>query len=127
MTVGCCELVPLGMTGWRRDLVPLGMTDDAASHLHAVALDVLAEVQVAVEAGDLLGVAVEGQGLAAGEIADPTFGGLTPAGVIDVWVHVGVEAVLARGLHRPGGLGLLGGEADLDDRLDALEAVLPGD
>jgi sulfoxide reductase catalytic subunit YedY len=41
-------------------------------------------------------------------------------------VHVGVEPVLGRALQVPCGRRLLGDEADLDDRLDPLEAVLPG-
>src|SRR5207302_1934120 len=52
--------------------------------------------------------------------------GLTPARMIDRGVDVGVEAVLVGSGHIPRSVGLALGEADLHDRLDALEAVLPG-
>src|SRR5256886_7438787 len=46
--------------------------------------------------------------------------------MIDLRVDVGVEPVLLRSRDIPGGGGLSRTEADLHDRLDALEAVLPG-
>src|SRR5256885_9469831 len=48
--------------------------------------------------------------------------GLTPARMIDLRVDVGVEPVLLRSRDIPGGVGLSRTEADLHDRLDALEA-----
>src|SRR5437899_1125655 len=55
-----------------------------------------------------------------------TLASLAPAGMIDLRVDVGVEAVLVGRCHVPGGARLATGEADLHDRLDALEAVFPG-
>src|SRR2546421_527874 len=56
---------------------------------------VLAQIHPSVEAGHLLRVAVEGQRWAAGEVANPSFGGLAPARMIDSRIHVGVEAILS--------------------------------
>src|SRR5690606_31649318 len=57
-----------------------------------------AQIHPGVERGDLVGVAVEHQGLAlAGEeaaFADPSLGGLGPARMRDFWIDVGIEAVL---------------------------------
>src|SRR5690606_34407688 len=56
---------------------------------------------------------------------DAPFGLLAPARMVNVRVDVAVEAVLARLQPIPGGRRHALGEADGDDRLDALEAVLP--
>src|SRR6185436_13133492 len=56
---------------------------------------VLLQVHPRVQRGHLVAVAVERQGLALDELADAPLAGLTPARVIDVGVHVRVEAVLA--------------------------------
>ena len=81
----------------------------------AAGLVILAEVHAGVEAGDLVGVAVEGlRGNGAGEGAgvDAALVGLGPAGVVDAGVDVRVEAVLAGRHLVPGGLGLLVGEVE---------------
>jgi hypothetical protein len=53
-------------------------------------------------------------------------GRLAPARVIDVGVHVGVEAVLlGRGRGSRWSFGICSASVDADDRLHALEAVLP--
>ena len=87
---------------------------------------ILLEIHPRVEAGHLIAVAVEHQRLAAQELADPAFGGLGPARMVDRRVHVRVEAVFLRRRFLPRVERLLLGELDLDDRLDVLEAVLPG-
>eukprot|EP01136_Pigoraptor_vietnamica_P026025 Opistho-1_new@80611 len=91
----------------------------------------LAQVHAGVELPHLRFVAVEHLRLAAfGEqtalLADAPLGGLTPAWMRDLRVDVGIEAVFLRRGHVPGGARLLVGEADLHQRLAALEAVLPG-
>jgi len=59
------------------------------------ALEGLAQVHAGVEAGHLLGVAVERQRRAASDLADPSLRRLAPARMVDRRVHVRVEAVLA--------------------------------
>jgi len=56
---------------------------------------------------------------------DLPFFRLAPAWMIDRGIHVGVEAVFVGRRDVPGRRRLLLGKADLDDRLDALEAVFP--
>src|SRR5689334_4862353 len=98
---------------------------DAAAGMLVVGL----EIEAGVEACHLLAVAVEHQRRSPlheqSALADAALGGLAPARVVDVWIDVGIKAVLARVLHVPGAGGLLLGEADAHDRLDALEAILP--
>src|SRR5438309_6114858 len=91
------------------------------------ALDGLAQVHAGVEAGHLLGVAVERQRRAASDLADPSLRRLAPARMVDRRVHVRVEAVLAGRPEVPRGRRLGLDEADAHDRLDALEPVLPRD
>jgi hypothetical protein len=59
------------------------------------------------------------------ELADAALARLRPARVVDGGVHVGVEAVLVGRRVVPRRARLPVGEADLDDALHALEAVLP--
>src|SRR5215204_3488853 len=56
--------------------------------------EVFLQVHARIQAGDLVGVAVEGQRGPPTEVADATLGGLAPARVVDGGVDVGVEAVL---------------------------------
>ena len=58
--------------------------------------------------------------------ADASFTRLTPARVVDLRVHVGVKAILSRCGQIPAGRGSGFLQANLHDRLDALEAVFPG-
>src|SRR5712675_3717450 len=91
-------------------------------------LEVATQVEALVQARDLLGVAVEHQGrLARSEeaAANMPFGGLAPARVVHLGIYVRIEAIFVRRGSRPGVGGLVLGEADLDDRLGALEAVFP--
>src|SRR5690606_20753140 len=93
---------------------------------------VLDQVEPGVEGRHFLGVAVEHQRrLPAGDqraktaAAEHALARLAPPRVVDVRIHVRVEPVLVRRGHVPRGLRLALGEVDTDDRLDALEAVLP--
>src|SRR5688572_9488658 len=54
------------------------------------------QVHPGVQTGHLVSVAVEHQGFPAVKLADASLRGLRPAGVIDVRIHVRVEAVLVR-------------------------------
>src|SRR5438270_11623402 len=58
--------------------------------LFGIALIVLFEVHAGVEAGHLLFVAVEHQGGAAAQFAEPSLTGLAPTRMVDVRVDVGV-------------------------------------
>src|SRR5262245_11778606 len=88
-------------------------------------LVVAIEIHPGVEARDLIGVAVEHERLAPAGLADPLLGRLAPPRVIVVGIDVRQEAVLLGRVLVPRRTRLLVGERDLDDRLDALEAVLP--
>src|SRR6185295_6755743 len=87
------------------------------------------EVEPGIEACHLLAVAVEHQRWPPlheqSALADTALGGLAPARMVDVGIDVGIKPILARVLQVPGAGRLLLGEADSDDRLDALKAVLP--
>ena len=90
---------------------------------------VLAQVHPVVERCHLIGVAVEherGAALLIEGQADAALGLLAPAGMVDVGIHVGVEAVFVGRLIVPGGGRLLVEEAHGHDRLGGFEAVLPG-
>src|SRR2546426_7415806 len=117
----------------RRRIAPSGTsaptTTPGLSHGNGRArrtLEELAQVHAGVEAGHLLGVAVEGQRRPATELADPSLGRLAPAWMVDRRIHVRVEAVLVRCREVPRGRRLRLHETDAHDRLDALEPVLPG-
>ena len=100
-----------------------------AAILDQVGSIILLQVHSAVEACDLVAVAVEhlgGDVVGEGGAVDAALAGLGPAGVVDGGIDVGVEAVLARSLIIPGGVGLLVDELDVDDGLGVFEAVLPG-
>src|SRR6266571_1062306 len=94
---------------------------------HQLALVISLQIHPAIHAGHLITVAVEHQRLAPQELADAAFGRLRPARMVDGRVHVRVEAVLLRRRFLPSIERLLLDELDLDDRLDVLEPVLPGD
>src|SRR5215471_988191 len=86
----------------------------------------LPEVHAGVHRRDLIAVAVEHQRLRGREVArDALLGRLAPARMIDVRIHVRVEAVLAGIRVVPRRVRHLVDEADADDRLDVLEPVLP--
>src|SRR5215813_4803567 len=84
------------------------------------------EIHPRIEACDLIAVAVEHQRLAAAGLADPLLGRLAPPRVIVIGIDVREEPVLPGGLANPGRRWLTIRERDLDDRLDALEYILPG-
>src|SRR5690606_1672573 len=72
-----------------------------------------AQVHPAVQRRDLICVAIEHQGGSLEEIANAPLARLAPARMIDLGIHVGVEAVLARQDAIPGRTRHLAGEADL--------------
>src|SRR5437667_6816102 len=86
---------------------------------------VFLQVHPVVQARNFVAIAVEGQGLALEELAQAPLSRLAPARMVDGRIYVGVEAVLVGVGQAPGGWRLLFRELDLDDRLDALESVLP--
>src|SRR5260370_6570624 len=88
--------------------------------------EVLTQVHASVELRYLVGVSIEGKRLALGELAQPSLAPLAPAGMIHGRIHVGVKPILRRIGNIPGGRRLFLHELDLDDGLDAFEAVLPG-
>src|ERR1051325_8401516 len=88
-------------------------------------LKVFPQVHALIQRSDLVAVAIKRKRFALQEFSDAPLGRLAAARVIDLGVDVGIEAVIRRsGLH-PRGRRLLLAEANLHDRLDALESVLP--
>src|SRR5229473_6529062 len=85
----------------------------------------LLQVHPRVHRRDLIAVPVEHEGLPATHLGNASLRRLAPARMVDLRVHVRIEAVLARRRLVPGGLGLVRGQANLHDGLAALEAVLP--
>src|SRR4051812_38198736 len=82
-------------------------------------------LQVLVESGNMLAIAVEEQGRPALVGAEHPFARLAPARMRDLRVHVGPEPVFG-GLQRlPERLRPLRRERHFGDRLDRLEAVFP--
>src|SRR5438552_8885497 len=88
---------------------------------------VLLQVHAGVPARNLSAVTVEHQRFSLEELADAALGRLAPPWMVDVRIHVRVEAVLVGGLILPRVEGLLLDEADHHDPLDALEPVPPRD
>lgn len=91
-------------------------------------LEILFEVHAGVHAGDLVGVAVEhlgGDGVGKEAGVDAALVRLRPAGMVDVWIDVGVEAVFVGGHLVPEGVRLLVDEVEFDDGFGVLEAVFP--
>src|SRR5690349_20517374 len=78
-----------------------------------------------VDAGDVVGVAVEQERRAALAGADVLLARLAPARMRHLRIDVGPEAVLGALQRFPETLWPLVGEAEARDRLDRLEAVLP--
>src|SRR6266545_7226574 len=78
-----------------------------------------------VHVGDELAVAVPHQGRPALVGAEDALGGLAPAGMRHLRVHIGPKAVFARLQRLPVGFRPLVGEFEADDRLDRFEAVFP--
>jgi hypothetical protein len=88
-------------------------------------LEILLQIHTRVELGDLVGIAVEQQGFAFGPFPEAPLACLAPARVRDIGVDVGVKTLLLGSCGLPGAHGLLLDEAHFDNRLDALEAILP--
>src|SRR5262249_41015758 len=68
---------------------------------------ILPQIHPGIQARHLIGVAVEHERFLTTEHADPSFTRLRPAGVIDLGIHVRVEAVLVGIRDLPGVRGLL--------------------
>src|ERR1700730_5791899 len=85
------------------------------------------QVHACVEAGHLVTVAVEHQRLTTEELANAALGRLAPARGVHRLADVRIEAVRTGCLVLPGAHRLLFDEADLRDRLDVFESVLPRD
>jgi len=85
------------------------------------------QVHAGVERSHLIRVAVEQQRLVHEDFAEAPFGGLAPARMIDVGIHVGIKAILIGSEAVPGGRRLGRLHFDFDDGLDAFVAVFPGD
>src|SRR5216117_3586215 len=91
-------------------------------------LKILSQIHAGVQMRDLFFVAVEHQcRLLARKEARPddSLASLAPAGMIDVRVHIGVEAVFVRRELIPKRPWLFGHEVDLHQGFCALESVLP--
>src|SRR5215218_3895905 len=88
---------------------------------------VLPQIHPCVHRRDLVAIPVEFERRPLQELADPALLRLAPARVIDLRVHIRVEAVLPGLRLLPGRTRLALDETNADDGLDALESVLPGD
>src|SRR5258708_4418211 len=86
---------------------------------------VLAKIHARVQTGDLIAVAIELQGVAHRKFADSALFRLTPAGMVDVRIYVGIETVLLSRRLIPGGGRLFLDQPDTHYRLNTLVAVLP--
>src|SRR3972149_4903824 len=67
----------------------------------------LLQIHPGIHRSHLVGIAVERERFPPPELSDPSLGRLTPARVIDVGVHVRVEAVFPRRRLLPGDPGLV--------------------
>src|SRR5437667_7301621 len=91
-------------------------------------LVLLSKVHARVERRDLFGVSVERKRLAHRELAETALGRLIAERRIrHAGIDVGIKPVVHGRLLHPRRRRLLLDEPDLDDRFDALEAVLPRD
>src|ERR1700677_3378536 len=88
--------------------------------------EILFQIHAGVQTGYLI-VAVEHQRGTFEKFAETPLFCLTPARMIYIWVHVGVEAVFSWSHLGPRGLRLAAGEANTHDRFAALEAGRPRD
>ena len=68
--------------------------EDARARFESASV-IFLQVHAGVEAGDLVLITVEHEGIALEDFAEATLFGLAPARMVDVGIHVGIEAVLA--------------------------------
>ena len=101
------------------------LVGEERGHASNSASVIFLQVHAGVEAGDLVLITVEHEGVALEDFAEAAFFGLAPARMIDVGIHVGIEAVLVRVGEIPGCGRFFSDKFDFDDGLDALETVLP--
>src|ERR671911_352479 len=97
----------------------------SAARVTTTGSEVFAQVHPGVKRGDLVGVPVEHQRLAFEQLTDTPLAGLTPAGMVNIGIYIGVESVLIWSGDVPGRLRRGLAKANLHDRLAAFEAVLP--
>src|SRR6266542_222379 len=102
-----------------------GMTPELFNDYGNMTLVIFLEVHSLVQTCHLLTVAVEHERLSAKKFADAPFAGLAPARMIDFRIDIRVKAVFLGLHHVPRRGRLLLDEAQFDNRLDALKAVLP--
>src|SRR5262245_18845561 len=89
-------------------------------------LEIFFEIHTTVELRDLIGIAIEYEGFAFGILTDSALTSLAPAWMRHIRIDVGVKPIFMRGSQLPGTYWLLLKQTYLNDRLDALEAILPG-
>src|SRR5690348_12859918 len=85
-------------------------------------LEILFQIHPAIQAGDLIAIAIEHEGWTLGEFPQPALSGLAPARMIHIRIHVGIKAVFSRSRQTPAVDRLLVGEMNAHDCFRALEA-----
>src|SRR5207302_3099301 len=83
------------------------------------------QVHAVIQAGDLIAVTIKHERGALEDFTEAAFLGLGPVRVVDVWIHVRIEAVLAWRREVPSRGRHLLLESNFDQRLYAFETVLP--
>src|SRR6266404_4685482 len=92
----------------------------------STSLKILSQIHSGVRRRNLVGITIERQRLSFEELAETPLAGLAPSRMIHGGVDVCIEAVFIWRLLHPGRYRLFVDEANLRDRLDAFETVLPG-
>src|SRR6476469_125947 len=91
----------------------------------AVSSVIFLQVHAGVKTCYLVSIAIEHESWTLAELANAALAGLAPAWMILLRIHVGVKAVFVRRHSVPCGRRHGVSKADLHDRFDALESVLP--
>src|SRR5713226_9298840 len=112
---------------FRTNSCPDTRLDPAIQTDYETALVILTQVHAVVETRNLVGIAVEHEGLALQEFAQAALRGLAPTGMIHSWIHIGVETIFVWSFFVPTRRRLAIHEFDFHNGLDALETILPGD
>src|ERR1700676_2674625 len=87
--------------------------------------EIFLQIHAGVQTGDLVSVSVKHEGRTLEEFAQPALFRLTPAGMVHVRIHVGIETVFPRCGDIPGVQRLLFSETYAHDSLRTLESVFP--